>query len=156
MRNTHRAIGRSALAALVLLGVGVGQVLAAASAEWKPAPVMAAARYAPIAILLSGTSANAGKVLVASQMACGFVSAVDGQVDKIMENTAAVKPTFMAAAPRIFEKAHGRIVTAQQGQGWLKERLFRQAFAVGREVDRRKRENKSVPLSMSLQHKLFG
>jgi long-chain acyl-CoA synthetase len=96
-----------------------------------------------------------GKVLVAAQMACGFVSAVDGRVDKIMENAAAVKPTFMAAAPRIFEKAHSRIVTTQQEQGGVKAKLFQRAFAVGLEVDRRRRANKPVPLSMTLQHKLF-
>lgn len=96
-----------------------------------------------------------GKVLVSAQLACGFVSAVDGRIDKIMENTAAVKPTFMAAAPRIFEKAHARIVTAQQEQGGVKEKLFRRAFAVGIEVDRRGRESKSVPLPMTVQHKLF-
>ena len=96
-----------------------------------------------------------GKVLVAAQMACGFVSAVDGRVDKIIENTAAVKPTFMAAAPRIFEKAHASIVTTQQKNGGMQEKLFHRAFAVGLEVDRRRRANKSVPLSMSLQHRLF-
>jgi long-chain acyl-CoA synthetase len=96
-----------------------------------------------------------GKVLVAAQMACGFVSAVDGRVDKIMENTAAVKPTFMAAAPRIFEKAYSRITTAQQEQGGVKEKLFQRAFGVGLEVDRRRRAKRAVPLPMILQHKLF-
>jgi long-chain acyl-CoA synthetase len=96
-----------------------------------------------------------GKVLVAAQLACGFASAVDGRVDKIIENTAAVKPTFMAAAPRIFEKAHSRIITAQQEQGGIKEKLFQRAFAVGLEVARRQRANKPVPLPMSLQHKVL-
>src|ERR1700757_189971 len=96
-----------------------------------------------------------GKVILAAQLACGFVSAVDGRVDKIMENTAAVNPTFMCAAPRIFEKAHSRIVTAQQEQGGVKEKLFQRAFAVGLEVTRRQRANKSVSLPMSLQHKIF-
>ena len=52
-----------------------------------------------------------GKVLVTAQLACGFATAIDGRVDKIVENLAVVKPTFMGAAPRIFEKAHARIVT---------------------------------------------
>ncbi|MBV9512511.1 MAG: long-chain fatty acid--CoA ligase [Mycobacteriaceae bacterium] len=96
-----------------------------------------------------------GKVLVAAQLACGFVSAVDGRVDKIMENAAAVKPTFMAAAPRIFEKAYSRIVTTQQEHGGVKEKLFQRAFAVGVEVDRRRRAHEPVGLTMSLQHRLF-
>ena len=96
-----------------------------------------------------------GKVLISAQLACGFASAVDGRVDKIVENTGVVKPTFMAAAPRIFEKAHSKVVMSQQEQGGLKEKLFNRAFAVGKEVDRRKRANQSVSLPMALQHKLF-
>ncbi|MGO9030247.1 AMP-dependent synthetase/ligase [Mycobacterium sp.] len=96
-----------------------------------------------------------GKVLLAAQLACGFVSAVDGRVDKIVENTAAVKPTFMAAAPRIFEKAHARIVTAAQRQGGPRAKLFEKAVAVGLDVDRSRRSGQQVGLAKSLQHKLF-
>lgn len=96
-----------------------------------------------------------GKVLLSAQLACGFATAIDGRVDKIVDNLGVVKPTFMGAAPRIFEKAHGRIVTMQQAEGGLKEKLFNQAFAVGLEVDRRKREGKSVPFLLGLQHGLF-
>ncbi len=58
-----------------------------------------------------------GKVLLSTQLACGFATAVDGRVDKIIDNLAVVRPTFMGAAPRIFEKAHGRIVTMQAAEG---------------------------------------
>jgi long-chain acyl-CoA synthetase len=96
-----------------------------------------------------------GKVLLSTQLACGFATAVDGRVDKIIDNLAIVKPTFMGAAPRIFEKAHARIVTMQAAEGGLKEKIFLQAFAVGTKVDRLKREGRSVPLPLSLQHALF-
>ncbi|MET0999770.1 MAG: AMP-binding protein [Marmoricola sp.] len=69
-----------------------------------------------------------GKVLLSTQLACGFATAVDGRVDKIIENLAIVKPTFMGAAPRIFEKAHARIVTMQAAEGGLKEKIFLTAF----------------------------
>ena len=65
-----------------------------------------------------------GKVLLSTQLACGFATAIDGRVDKIVDNLAVVKPTFMGAAPRIFEKAHARIVTMQQAEGGLRARLF--------------------------------
>ena len=42
-----------------------------------------------------------GKVLLSTQLACGFATAIDGRVDKIVENLGIVKPTFMGAAPRI-------------------------------------------------------
>ncbi|KQY54580.1 AMP-dependent synthetase/ligase [Nocardioides sp. Root140] len=96
-----------------------------------------------------------GKVLLSTQLACGFPTAVDGRVDKIIDNLAIVKPTFMGAAPRIFEKAYSRIVTMQAAEGGAKEKLFKKAFAVGLEVDRLKREGKTVPLTLKLQHGLF-
>jgi long-chain acyl-CoA synthetase len=96
-----------------------------------------------------------GKVLLSAQLACGFATAIDGRVDKIIENVGIVKPTFMGAAPRIFEKAHGRIVTMQAAEGGVKEKLFLKAFEVGIKVDKLKREGKSVPLLLNLQHGLF-
>jgi long-chain acyl-CoA synthetase len=96
-----------------------------------------------------------GKVLLSTQLACGFATAIDGRVDKIVDNLAVVKPTFMGAAPRIFEKAHGRIVTMQQSEGGLKEKIFNQAFKVGLAVDRLQAEGKSVPLPVKVQHALF-
>jgi long-chain acyl-CoA synthetase len=96
-----------------------------------------------------------GKVLLSTQLACGFATAVDGRVEKIIENLAVVRPTFMGAAPRIFEKAHGRIITMQQTEGGLKEKIFNQAFKVGKEVRRLKMEGKPVPFLLAKQHALF-
>ncbi|OBF52730.1 AMP-dependent synthetase/ligase [Mycolicibacterium monacense] len=93
-----------------------------------------------------------GKVLISAQLACGFASAIDGRVDKIVENMGTVKPTFMGAAPRIFEKAHAKVVMQQHG---VKEKLFNAAFAVGRQVSRLRREGKSVPPHLALAHTLF-
>ena len=96
-----------------------------------------------------------GKVLVTTQLACGFVTAIDGRVDKIVDNLAVVKPTFMGAAPRIFEKAHARIVTTQQAKGGFRARLFAAAFSAGLEVNRRRRAGRAASLPMSLLNGLF-
>jgi long-chain acyl-CoA synthetase len=96
-----------------------------------------------------------GKVLLSAQLACGFATAVDGRVEKIIDNLGVVRPTFMGAAPRIFEKAHGRIVTMQAAEGGLKEKIFHRAFQVGLEVDRRRREGRPVPFLLAKQHALF-
>jgi long-chain acyl-CoA synthetase len=96
-----------------------------------------------------------GKVLLSTQLACGFATAVDGRVEKIIDNLAVVRPTFMGAAPRIFEKAHGRIVTMQAAEGGIKEKLFNQAFKVGLEVDRLRRAGRPVPFLLDKQHALF-
>jgi long-chain acyl-CoA synthetase len=73
-----------------------------------------------------------GKALIAMQLKVGFASAVDGRVDKIVENLGVVRPTFMAGAPRIFEKVRSRIMgTATSG---VKAKIFAWAFAVGRKT----------------------
>jgi long-chain acyl-CoA synthetase len=75
-----------------------------------------------------------GQVLLAVQFQIGFATAIDGRVDKIVANAAAVQPTFMAAAPRVFEKAHGRIVTMMEADGGIKAKLFHWAFGIGSQV----------------------
>jgi long-chain acyl-CoA synthetase len=75
-----------------------------------------------------------GKVLLTLPLQIGFPTAIDGRVDKIVDNLAVVRPTFMGAAPRIFEKAYGRIQTMMADEGGVKARLFTWAGGVGREV----------------------
>ena len=95
-----------------------------------------------------------GKVLLTAQLQVGFATAIDGRVDKIIENLAVVRPTFMGAAPRIFEKAHGRIVTMAQGEGGAKAKIFDWAFKVGLRVSRLRREGKEPGRLLAIQHKL--
>ena len=71
-----------------------------------------------------------GKALIAVQLAYGFASAVDGRIDKIVQNLGDVKPTFMCGAPRIFEKVRGAVMTGNTG---LKAKIARWAFSVGYE-----------------------
>ena len=96
-----------------------------------------------------------GKVLLTAQLQVGFPTAVDGRVEKIIDNLAVVRPTFMGAAPRIFEKAHGRINTMAAAEGGAKQRIFDQAFKVGREVTRRRLAGERVPPHLAAQHKVF-
>ncbi|HEX2176180.1 MAG TPA: long-chain fatty acid--CoA ligase [Nocardioidaceae bacterium] len=95
-----------------------------------------------------------GKVLLTNQLCIGFETAVDGRVDKIIDNLAVVRPTFMGAAPRIFEKAHGRIVSMTEGEGGAKAKIFNWAFKVGLDVSRRRMAGQSVPPHLAVQHKV--
>ena len=70
-----------------------------------------------------------GKALIAIQVRIGFSTAVDGRIDKIVENLGEVHPTFMCGAPRIFEKVRARVMTsAAHG---VKGKIFSWAFSVG-------------------------
>jgi long-chain acyl-CoA synthetase len=96
-----------------------------------------------------------GKVLMSTQMACGFACAIDGRVDRIVDNLGVVRPTFMGAAPRIFEKAHARIVTMQAAEGGAKEAIFKRAFKVGIAYDHAVRDGRRPGVLLSAQRALF-
>ncbi|PBC36750.1 long-chain fatty acid--CoA ligase [Rhodococcus sp. ACS1] len=93
-----------------------------------------------------------GKVLLTLPLQIGFATAVDGRVDKIVENLAVVQPTFMGAAPRIFEKAYARIVSTVREEGGPKEKIFDWAIGVGLRVSKAKQAGKGTSLLDSVQH----
>ncbi|QDO89092.1 long-chain fatty acid--CoA ligase [Ornithinimicrobium ciconiae] len=95
-----------------------------------------------------------GKVLLVLPLQIGFPTAVDGRVDKIVENVAVVQPTFMGAAPRIFEKAYGRITMMMADEGGVKEKLFHWATGVGRKVSELRQEGTEPSGVLALQHSL--
>jgi long-chain acyl-CoA synthetase len=95
-----------------------------------------------------------GTVLLMIQLQLGFVTAVDGRVDKIVDNLAVVRPTFMGSAPRIFEKAYGRIVTMAHNEGAAKAKIFDWACGVGAEVSRLRRAGKPVPRLLAAKHRV--
>jgi len=95
-----------------------------------------------------------GKVLLSAQLQVGFATAIDGRLDRIMANLAIVRPTFMGAAPRIFEKAYGRVVSTARAEGGAKATIFDWACGVGLEVSRRSRQGRPVPWHLAIQHRL--
>jgi long-chain acyl-CoA synthetase len=101
-----------------------------------------------------------GKVLLTLPLQIGFPTAIDGRIDKIVENLAVVKPTFMGAAPRIFEKAYGRISTMMADEGGVKAKLFSWASGVGREVSELREQGKNpgglLKLQYALSDKIIG
>ena len=95
-----------------------------------------------------------GKVLEAAQLAIGFSSAVDGRIPKLIENLAVVKPTFMAAAPRIFEKVHARVVTTVEEEGGVKHTIFNWAVGVGRQVSTLEQQGRSPSGLLAAKHRV--
>ena len=84
------------------------------------------------AVPLAAAQPRVRKVLIAIQLRVGFATAVDGRIDKIVENLGVVQPTFMSGAPRIFEKVRARVMT--QASHGVKAKIFGWAFGVGRKV----------------------
>jgi long-chain acyl-CoA synthetase len=93
-----------------------------------------------------------GKVLLAAMLQIGFATAVDGRVEKIADSLGEVKPTFMAGAPRIFEKIRARVIQTALGEGGAKASIASWAFAVGLQVSRRKQQGLEPVGLLKLQY----
>ncbi|WP_280478672.1 AMP-dependent synthetase/ligase [Nocardia asiatica] len=95
-----------------------------------------------------------GKVMLALSPLIGYPTAIDGRVEKIVDNLTILHPTIVAAAPRIFEKAHARIEGIVAEEGGIKKKLFDWAVGVGLKVSRARQAGKDPSLLVSLQHKV--
>jgi long-chain acyl-CoA synthetase len=95
-----------------------------------------------------------GKVLLAAQMRIGFASAIDGDVDRLIDNLAVVRPTFMGAAPRIFEKVHARVVSMARADGGVKLKIFEWAFDVGKQMGAYRARGATPPRLLAAQHRV--
>ena len=95
-----------------------------------------------------------GKVMLALPLLIGFPTAIDGRVDKIVDNLTELRPTVMGAVPRIFEKVHARIEGMIAEQGGLKKKIFDWAVGVGLQVSRARQAGRKPSLPIALQHRL--
>jgi long-chain acyl-CoA synthetase len=77
-----------------------------------------------------------GKVLEIISVYLGVPTAVDGRIPKLIDNLAVVKPTFVAAVPRIFEKVYNKVINGAKEAGGLKWKIFTWAVSVGKDVSK--------------------
>ncbi len=95
-----------------------------------------------------------GKMIGTAQLRVGLPTAVDGRVERIVENLAAVRPTFVCAVPRIFEKVHNRIVGNAREGGAAKKAIFDWALDVGLRHARLVRAGKRPGAALAAQRAL--
>ncbi|MEO8706508.1 MAG: long-chain fatty acid--CoA ligase [Kofleriaceae bacterium] len=94
-----------------------------------------------------------GKVLMSGHIASGSVTAVDGRIPKIIDNLAVVRPTIMAAVPRIFEKVYNKIMEGAK-QGGVKQKIFEWAMAVGRKGSQLRQQGKEPSGLLAIKLKI--
>ncbi|MDZ7578168.1 MAG: long-chain fatty acid--CoA ligase [Candidatus Nanopelagicales bacterium] len=95
-----------------------------------------------------------GKVLLAGQLQAGFMTVVDGRIPKIVENLPVIKPTFMAAVPRIFEKVYAGVAKQATSESKAKAAIFEWACRVGKRAFEQKLEGKPVKGLLAVQYGL--
>ncbi|MER6580505.1 long-chain fatty acid--CoA ligase [Nonomuraea sp. NPDC001023] len=95
-----------------------------------------------------------GKLLEVVMIDIGVPTAIDGRLDRIADNLGALRPTVMAAAPRIFEKIHNTVVATVRREGGVKLRIFEWARETGLRVSRARQREAAVPLTTRVEHAL--
>jgi long-chain acyl-CoA synthetase len=99
-----------------------------------------------------------GKVLTAGQIYVGHTTAVDGRVDKIIENLPVVRPTYMCGVPRIFEKVYNGVAQKAREGGAAKYKIFQWAAGIARDYAKISQDSyrrtgiPSVPFALKAQH----
>jgi long-chain acyl-CoA synthetase len=94
------------------------------------------------------------KVLEVAFIRTGIPTAIDGVIDDLVVNLAAVRPTVMAGVPRVFEKVYNRVVTGAREGGGLKYKIFQWALGVGGRVSRLRQQGKEPSGALAFQHRL--
>lgn len=90
-----------------------------------------------------------GKVLEVAQLRIGFKTAVDGRVTELVRNLETVRPTFVAAVPRIFEKVRAKVIDSASSGGRLRRAVFDWSFSIGRRVSALRQRRHRVPPSLA-------
>jgi long-chain acyl-CoA synthetase len=74
--------------------------------------------------------------------------------ENILENIQEIKPHFFAYAPRLYERAYIGITSKAMDAGGIKHKMFRWALGVGYAVSKLQQQNKPVPGSLAIKHKI--
>ncbi|HEV8582275.1 MAG TPA: long-chain fatty acid--CoA ligase [Thermoanaerobaculia bacterium] len=94
------------------------------------------------------------KVLEVAFIGTGVPTAIDGVIDDVAVNLAAVRPTLMAGVPRVYEKLYNRVVTGAKEGSPLKYKIFQWALGVGGEVSRLRLQGRKPGGFLALKHRL--
>jgi long-chain acyl-CoA synthetase len=83
----------------------------------------------------------------------GLVTAFAESLDTLADDLRAVRPHFVFAVPRVFEKAQARIAATAAGSP-LRRWLFAGAMRVGRQVSRLEQAGRPIPTRLALARQL--
>ncbi|MDR1807256.1 MAG: long-chain fatty acid--CoA ligase [Propionibacteriaceae bacterium] len=92
-----------------------------------------------------------GLSMLAFQLQYGFRTAIDGRIDRIIDNLAVTNPTFMCGAPRIFEKVRAAVLTGDTSRG-VKGRIARWAFATGYKTVPYRLDRQPLPRGLAAEY----
>lgn len=84
----------------------------------------------------------------------GCMIAYAESIEKVSQNMIDIKPTIMTAVPRLFERMYSKIHKNVESQPEKKQKIFKWAVELGKEISIAKKSGQPVPVFLSLKHKL--
>jgi long-chain acyl-CoA synthetase len=96
-----------------------------------------------------------GKVLQSACIRLGTQTAIDGRVELLVPNLAVIKPTFLAAVPRVFEKVYNKVIAGAKEKGGITYELFKRAIRVGGQVSKLQQKGLEPSGLLKLKHSIY-
>ena len=87
-------------------------------------------------------------------VAHGLTTAFAENLDKVAENLRETRPHFICSVPRVFEKVYAKILAGVEAGSPAKQKIFRWAVGVGRDVSRHQQRGQPVPAGLEWKRKL--
>ncbi len=84
----------------------------------------------------------------------GLVTAFAESLERVPDDLREVRPHFLCAVPRFFEKAQARILAAVEAGTTVQRWAFALALRVGRAVSARRQAARPVPATLRLSHRI--
>jgi long-chain acyl-CoA synthetase len=87
-------------------------------------------------------------------VAHGLTTAFAENLDKLRDNLPEVRPHFICSVPRVFEKVYAGVLATAQAGSPAKQKIFRWAVAVGRDVSRHQQRGQPIPFGLEIKRRL--
>lgn len=84
----------------------------------------------------------------------GLVTAFCESLERLGDEIREVRPHFLVAVPRVFEKVHARILADVAKSSRLEQKVFGWAMRAGHEISRRRIARRSLSPFLALSHRL--
>jgi len=92
------------------------------------------------------------KILAFASIKVGSVISIAESMDTIAINAQEIKPTFMGAVPRVYEKVYAKINAGVESAPPNKQKIFNWALNTGKDYSQKIQEKKSIPLGLKLKN----
>jgi long-chain acyl-CoA synthetase len=94
------------------------------------------------------------KVVEIGFIRLGAATAIDANLDELIDNVASIRPTVLPGVPRIFEKVYNKVVSGAREAGGLKLKIFHWALGAGHEVSKLRQRGEEPSGLLALKNRI--